>query len=127
MQPEFLQVEDVLMLHSDQVDLYGGEHGVRDLGLLDSAIAQPRATFDGEFLHADMFEMAAAYMFHIVQNHPFLDGNKRTGAAAAIIFLSMNDVEIKADEEGLVDLTLAVARGEVGKSEIAAFFRERAH
>lgn len=70
--------------------------------------------------------MAAVYLYHIVQNHPFVDGNKRTGAAAAIIFLAMNDVEIEADEEGLVDLTLAVARGEAGKSEIAEFFRRRA-
>lgn len=70
--------------------------------------------------------MAAVYLYHIVQNHPFVDGNKRTGAAAAIIFLAMNDVEIEADEEGLVDLTLAVARREAGKSEIAEFFRRRA-
>jgi len=62
-----------------------------------------------------------------VQNHPFVDGNKRTGAAAAIIFLAMNDVEVEADEDGLVDLTLAVARGEVGKSEVADFFRGHAH
>jgi death-on-curing protein len=70
--------------------------------------------------------MAAAYLFHIVQNHSFVDGNKRTGAAAAIIFLDMNGVEIEADEEGLVDLTLRVARGQAGKSEIAEFFRRLA-
>jgi death-on-curing protein len=69
--------------------------------------------------------MAAAYLFHIVQNHPFVDGNKRTGAAAAIIFLDMNGVEIAADEEGLVDLTLRVATGQTGKQEIADFFRSR--
>lgn len=69
---DFLGVEDILTLHADQVELYGGEQGVRDMGLLESAAAQPRASFGGEFLHADIFEMAAAYMFHIVQNHPFL-------------------------------------------------------
>jgi len=125
--PLFLDAVHVLRTHLSLIERYGGEEGVRDAGLLHSAIAMPQASFGGEFLHKDLFEMAAAYLYHIVQNHPFLDGNKRTGAAAAIIFLSMNDVEIKADEEGLVDLTLAVARGEVGKSEIAAFFRERAH
>ena len=67
--------------------------------------------------------MASAYLYHIVQNHPFLDGNKRTGAAAAIIFLLMNGVEVEADEEGLVDLTLAVAEGRAGKRQIAEFFR----
>ena len=78
----FLAVEDVLYLHTNQIDLYGGDHGVRDINLLDSAIAQPQAAFGGNHLHAFPFEMAAAYMFHIVQNHPFVDGNKRTGAVA---------------------------------------------
>jgi death-on-curing protein len=71
--------------------------------------------------------MAAAYLYHIVQNHPFVDGNKRTGAATAIIFLAMNDIEIDADEDGLVTLTLAVACSSAGKPEIAEFFRTRAH
>lgn len=126
MQPDFLQVEDVLMLHSNQVDLYGGEHGVRDLGLLDSAVAQPRATFGGEFLHADLFDMAAAYMFHIVQNHPFLDGNKRTGLVAALAFLDLNDVDIEAPKGSLYDLTIAAATGQADKPQIAAFFRSHA-
>jgi death on curing protein len=68
--------------------------------------------------------MAAAYLYHIVQNHPFVDGNKRTGAASAIIFLAINGVEIAADEEGLVELTLAVAEGIAGKQQIADFFRK---
>lgn len=97
------------------------------MGLLQSAIAQPRASFGGAFKHADLFAMAAAYLFHIVQNHPFFDGNKRTGAAAAIVFLALNDVEIDNDEDGLVELTLSVARGEAGKDQIAAFFRDRVH
>ncbi len=69
--------------------------------------------------------MAAAYLYHIVQNHAFLDGNKRTGAAAAIVFLAINDVQIENDEQGLVDLTLSVATGQAGKPQIAAFFRDR--
>ena len=86
----------------------------------------PRASFGGEFLHADLFEMAAAYFFHLVQNNPFVDGNKRTGAATALIFLDMNGVEIEADEDGVVDLTLRVASGAAGKPDIAEFLRRMA-
>jgi death-on-curing protein len=82
--------------------------------------------FGGKYLHTDLFEMAAAYLFHLVQNHPFIDGNKRVGAAAAIVFLALNDVVLEADEDGLVELTLSVARGEAGKQQIADYFRERA-
>ena len=71
--------------------------------------------------------MAAAYLYHIVQNHPFVDGNKRTGAASAIIFLTINGIEIDGDEDGLVKLTLAVAQGKAGKQQIADFFRKIAH
>ncbi len=126
MLPLFLDLAFVLRTHLSLIERYGGEPGVRDIGLLHSAIAMPHASFGGQSLHKDLFEMAAAYLFHIVQNHPFVDGNKRTGAAAAIIFLDMNGVEIAADEEGLVDLTLRVATGMAGKQEIADFFRSRA-
>lgn len=123
MLPLFLDIDRVLRTHLSLIEAYGGEPGVRDIGMLLSAIAMPQASFGGQFLHKDLFEMAAAYLFHIVQNHPFMDGNKRTGAASAIIFLDMNGVEIEADEEGLVDLTLHVASGHAGKQEIAAFLR----
>lgn len=127
MPPLFLNIGRVLRIHLSLIERYGGDEGVRDIGLLDSALATPQASFGGEPLHGDLFEMAAAYLYHIVQNHPFVDGNKRTGAAAAIIFLAMNDVEIEADEDGLVDVTMAVARGEAGKDEVAEFFRKHAH
>jgi death-on-curing protein len=125
--PHFLSPEEVLLIHSDQVDLYGGEPAVRDLNLLESAIAQPQATFGGKFLHGDLFDMAAAYLFHIVQNHPFVDGNKRTGAVAALAFLALNGTEVDAPKGGLYDLTLSVATGQTGKREIAEFFRKYAH
>ena len=121
--PLFLDLDRVLRTHRSLIEAYGGAEGVRELGLLHSAVMMPQASFGGQFLHKDLFEMAAAYLFHIVQNHPFLDGNKRTGAAAAIIFLALNGVEVRADEEGLVELTLAVAEGKSGKGEIAEFFR----
>ena len=123
MQPLFLDIERILRLHRSLIERYGGAEGVRDVGLLHSAIAMPQASYGGEYLHTDLFEMAAAYLFHIVQNHPFLDGNKRTGSAAAIVFLAMNDVALEAEEEGLVEITLAVAKGEAGKRQIAEFFR----
>jgi len=124
---DFLSVEDMHTLHADQVDLYGGEHGMRDQGLLESAVAQPQASFGGTLLHEFPFEMAAAYLYHIVQDHPFLDGNKRTGAVAALVFLDINGVEIDAPKGSLYDLTMAVATGEAGKAEIAQFFRSHAH
>ena len=123
---DFLGAQDVLILHAEQVDLYGGEDGVRNMGLLESATAQPRATFAGEYLHKDIFAMAAAYMFHIVQNHPFIDGNKRTGSVAALVFLDINGIEIDAPRGAIYDLTMSVATGQAGKTQIAEFFRSHA-
>jgi death-on-curing protein len=79
----FLTLEDVLVLHADQIDRYGGSHGIRDEGLLKSAISQPESQFEGKYLHDSIAAMAAAYLFHVVRNHPFIDGNKRVGAACA--------------------------------------------
>ncbi len=123
MEPTFLTLDEVLAIHRDQHDRYGGSDGVRDWGLLQSAIAMPAATFGGQFLHSDVCEMAAAYLFHIVQNHPFFDGNKRVGAVAAYVFLALNDTRLTADNDTYADLVLTVARGETPKSAIAEFFR----
>ena len=120
---DFLTVDDVLYLHANQVALYGGEPGVRDMGLLESAVAQPRASFDGESLHESIFAMAAAYLFHLVRNHAFIDGNKRVGAVAALVFLDLNGVEVVAPKGSLYDLTVSVASGEAGKTETAEFLR----
>jgi len=120
---DFLTVDDVLYLHANQVKLYGGDSGVRDMGLLESAVAQPRASFDGEFLHENIFPMVAAYLFHLVRNHAFIDGNKRVGAVAALVFLDLNGVEIVAPKGSLYDLTVAVASGQAGKAEVAEFLR----
>lgn len=126
MAPLFLDLDHVLRTHRSLIEQYGGAEGMRDIGLLHSAIAMPQASFGRQLLHKDIFEMAAAYLYHIVQNHPFIDGNKRTGAACAIIFLAVNNIQIDNDEAGLVELTLAVAEGKSGKCEIAEFFRSRA-
>jgi len=124
MTPDFLSLAEVLEIHRDQIERYGGKTGIRDLGLLQSALAMPAAGFGGRYLHGDLFEMAAAYLFHIVRNHPFVDGNKRTGAVAALVFLSLNGMEIEASEDIFEQTVRAVAEGKMDKSAIAGFFRE---
>lgn len=123
MQPEILEVEDILLIHADQLERYGGLAGLRDHGLLVSAVSMPRSTYGGEFLHGDLFAMAAAYLFHITRNHPFLDGNKRTGAAAALVFLDLHGIEVAATDDALYDLVIAVAKGDIGKDAVAAFLQ----
>jgi len=125
MDPVFLGLGDVLLIHRDQIERYGGDPGVRDIGLLQSALAMPQAGFGGRFLHNDIYEMAAAYLFHVAQNHPFVDGNKRTGAAAALVFLDLNGVDLEISEDALVDVVMAVAEGKADKTEVAEFFRKR--
>ena len=125
MKVRFLSLDQVLAIHADQIERYGGSLGVRDLGLLQSAMAMPRASFGGQYLHPTLHEMAAAYLFHLTQNHPFVDGNKRIGLAAAIGFLGLNDTWVESDPVELLELVLSVARGEIGKPEIAVFFRDR--
>ena len=124
--PVFLDLYQVLALHADQIARYGGSLGVRDLGLLQSAIAMPRAAFGGQLLHSTLPEMAAAYLFHLVQNHAFVDGNKRIGLATAIAFLGLNDLWLEAAPDELVELVLSVANGKSGKPEIAVFISEHA-
>src|SRR5687767_5667485 len=94
----FLELDEVLEIHRDQVERHGGSDGMRDIQLLQSALAMPTSGFGGQYLHRDTFEMAAAYLFHIVQNHPFIDGNKRTGAVTALVFLRMNGITVKVKE-----------------------------
>ncbi len=125
--PTFLTLDEVLALHDDQLRRYGGTTGLRDLGLLSSALGTVSATFDGQFLHQSLSEMAAAYLFHITQNHPFLDGNKRVGLAAALVFLWLNDFEVEADDDELTDLVMGVAEGRVTKAEVAVFLKQHAN
>ena len=126
MEIQFLGLDDVLMIHADQIAHYGGSASVRDKGLLESAVAMPRMSFAGQWAHDDLFAMAAAYLFHIVMNHPFVDGNKRTAAVCAIAFLAMNDIHVKPDNETLADCVLSVAQGRTDKGQIAAFLKEHA-
>lgn len=124
--PAFLTLSEVLRIHEDQLERYGGERGVRDIGLLQSAVSMPAAGFAGRFLHEDLFEMAAAHLFHIARNHPFVDGNKRTAVVCALVFLALNDPEIDASEDELVKMVRGVAQGRVRKDAVAQFLRSHA-
>ena len=122
-EPDFLSVEDVLIIHEEQIEHFGGAAGLRDQGLLESAVAQPQMSFGGAFAHHDLFEMAAAYLFHLTSNHPFVDGNKRVGLAAALVFLELNGVEISEGTDTLYALTMSVAQGAADKQKITETLR----
>jgi death on curing protein len=119
--PVFLGLDEVLALQADQIDHYGGRAGVRDLRLLQSAIAMPATSFGDAFLHPTLHEMAAAYLFHIARNHPFIDGNKRAALIATIVFLGLNGLVLEAPDAALTALVVGVASGKLSKSEAAVF------
>jgi death on curing protein len=121
----FLSLDEVLEIHRQQIEFYGGSAGLRDPAALESAIAQPEATSGGDWLHPGMAEMAAAYLFHLCQNHAFIDGNKRVAANAAITFLLMNDWEPLFDEAEMVTTVLSVASGVMDKDALTALMRRR--
>src|SRR3954453_13403355 len=120
----FLSLSRILKIQRESIEVYGGDPGVRDMGLLESAVAQPRAAFGGQYLHEDLPGMAAAYLFHLVMNHPFVDGNKRVGAMAAFVFLDMNGALFEPDQDEYRDLVLGVAAGELDKSDVTSFFKK---
>ena len=124
--PVFLGLDEVLEIHGDQIERYGGSAGVRDMGLLQAALAMPEAGSRGRYFHVDLFEMAAAYLFHLVKDHPFVDGNKRVALASALVFLEMNRVEVSATNEALVSIVLGAVEGTRSKAAIAEFMRKHA-
>ena len=125
MNPQFLSVEDVLLIHEEQLARYGGGAGIRDQPLLESAVATPQASFGGEFVHEDLFAMAAAYAFHIAQNQPFVDGNKRTGLISALAFMRVNGLP-DVPQEPLYDAMMGIAEGRIDKAGFAALLRSLA-
>jgi death-on-curing protein len=120
-EPTFLTLDEVLGVHADQIRRYGGRSGLRDLSLLRSALAMPETTFEEEFLHPTLFEMAAAYLFHLARNHPFVDGNKRTALMCALVFLGLNGRRLEANPEALYEIVHGVAAGRVDKAEVSVF------
>jgi death-on-curing protein len=125
-EPSFLDVEDVIMLHDDQLRLFGGSAGIRDAHALESAVSVAQSTFDGRFLHEDLFEMAAAYAYHIAENQPFIDGNKRTGLDAALVFLDINGWLVVDPHERLYDAMVALLSRALDKRGLAALLRDLA-
>lgn len=123
-QIEFLTIESVLKIHSRTIERFGGAVGIRNQEGLESAVSQPQATFENAFLHKNIFEMAAAYIFHISQNHLFIDGNKRTALAAGLSFLMINGYEIVAKNDHLYKAMMEVASGQLFKSNIALFLEK---
>jgi len=117
-------MDDVLQLHARQLAKYGGASGIRDVGLLESAIAIPMTTFGGEFLNSDLYEMAAALVYSLASNHPFVDGNKRVAAIAGLAFLELNGIDAEAFlEDQLEAAVMAVANGSWDKGRLADYLR----
>lgn len=117
----FLTLEEVLKIHRDQIDRYGGTYEVRDEGLLKSALAMPMAQFGGAYLHEAPAEMAGAYLYHLACNHPFVDGNKRVAAVSARVFLMLNGYRFDPPPDAFEKFVLAVASAELSKQDVAVF------
>jgi death-on-curing protein len=115
-----LTVEMVQDIHAEAIAQFGGSHGVREMALLESAVAAPQASFGGESPYKDTTEVAAAYLFYLCKNHPFIDGNKRTALGACIVFLRLNGFNPKADGPEWEELTLAVASSAIDRDEATA-------
>jgi death-on-curing protein len=121
----FLSVEDVILIHDDTIRNDGGLPGIRDIGLLTSAVMMPQQMFGGEYLHDGIAAMGAAYLFHIARNHPFSDGNKRAGVLAMLVFFEANGVRPLPESTELETVTLSVAAGDLGKEALTKWLRER--
>lgn len=121
--PRFLSVERILQLHGAQLEQFGGRAGVRDSSLLESAVAIPATTFGGQYVHSDLAEMAAVYLFHLSKNHPFVDGNNRTATAAALVLLKINGITFVVSDDQMTGMALAIADGSADKAAAAHFFR----
>lgn len=126
-EPRFLVVADVLRLHAIAIEDQGGDGSIRDPGLLESAIVQPRQQFEGKFLHDDVPAMAAAYAYHICMNHPFVDGNKRAAAAAMMAFLSDNGWTFDATDDEAEAVFLELAAGSLNKAAFTDWLRRQVH
>ena len=127
MEPIFLTLAEVLEIHDLQLEAHGGIQGIRDKGLLESAVMMPQSSFGGEFLHKTLFEMSAAYAFHISENQPFLDGNKRTALVSALVFLDVNGFIVIDEEMKLYDAMISIAKKQMNKSNLAQLLENLTH
>ena len=119
-----MNLDEVLAIHHDQIERYGGSHGVRELNLLISAISRPQATFAGEDLYIDLFDKAAALMHSLILNHPFVDGNKRTGVVSTARFLFINNFSLKVDKMSLINVSLKVESKKWDIVEISSWLKK---
>ena len=114
----FISKDLILYFYDQLIQTYGGTHGIRDENLLESALQQPKATFKGKYLHDTIMKMAAAYGFHLCNNHPFIDGNKRIALVAMDIFLQRNGFEIIASEKETYKTIIKLSSGQLSKNEL---------
>ena len=121
---KFLTLSEVLLILEDQIRNYGGTYGVRDINLLSSALYMPESSFGGKYLHETIPAMAAAYAFHICQNHPFIDGNKRVALASSLVFLEINKYNFNCDEVTLYREIMDVAKGNIKKEDLVEFYEK---
>jgi len=122
--PKFLNEALVLKIHNQQIEKFGGTDGIRDQGLFESALAQPQATFSGELLHPTIFEQATAYLYHLIMNHPFIDGNKRTAFAVMDTFIRFNGYSLILSDTEAYEIVLQVAKSEMSKTALTKRLRE---
>ncbi|MCU0226198.1 MAG: type II toxin-antitoxin system death-on-curing family toxin [Bryobacterales bacterium] len=125
--PVFLTLKEVMDIHDMMVRRYGGRRGIRDSALLESALTMPRCGIVGQYLHTDLFEMAAAYLFHFCRNRPFHTANDPTAVVAALVFLRLNGIGVTGSPQELADLVSGVVQQKAGKEIISWFFRSHSH
>lgn len=123
----FLTTDEVIRINEQYTALFGGMHGIRDFALLDSAVKRPQATFDGVFVYKDIYAMAAVYAHAIIKNHPFIDGNKRTGMAAALVFLYANEYEVNLSNEDVYHIGVELSTSEISYEILAEIFKDHSH
>ncbi|MBM7558164.1 type II toxin-antitoxin system death-on-curing family toxin [Halanaerobacter jeridensis] len=120
----FIPKKVILYFHEQLIQIYGGSPGIRDENLLDSAIQQPKSSFNGDYLHNNIFEMASAYGFHLCRNHPFIDGNKRVALVAMDTFLQNNGYEISASEKETYKIIIELSAENLSKSDLTQWLKQ---
>ncbi len=126
-EPIHLTVKRVQEIHQQAINLFGGSDGIRDYSLLESAVSAPQATFGGSSLYKDMVEIAAAYLFYLCRNHPFIDGNKRVALGACIVFLKINGFKPQADGPEWESLTLDIAASRLDRDQTTKRLKALVH
>lgn len=124
MDTNFLTLEQLVIIHDDQIERYGGFHGIRDLGLLESALLRPQTTFGGQDLYITIFDKAASLFHSLLMNHAFVDGNKRTAIAAAIIFLDLNGYTLTVSQDKLIQAVLNLENKKITIKQITSWLKK---